>query len=178
MGSPTLLEELFRKQLRSPLRAAGDEADDCLGEQHGRVLALEVEEFREHAGLLLRLVGLELQLAESELVALADEVLEPVARRVELEAVADAGRDERAAAAVLLYAQVARRRGLERLLELVVVESDADVVDARERPLARLDDDVDRAALELGQPELEAAPVEVVPGDAGLERRLLVVDPP
>src|SRR5262249_12084992 len=57
-------------------------------------------------------------------------------------------------------------------------EREADVVDARQVPLARLDDHVDGAALELGEPEPESEAVELVPGDAGLEIRLLVADPP
>ena len=63
-------------------------------------------------------------------------------------------------------------------MELVVVERHAEVVDARQRPLARLDDDVDRAALELGEPVLEALLLELLPGDAGLEVHLVLADPP
>src|SRR5512133_272952 len=51
------------------------------------------------------------------------------------------------------------------------------MVDSRQVPLTWLDDDVDGAAFELGQPEPESEPVELVPGDAGLEVRLLVADP-
>ena len=61
-------------------------------------------------------------------------------------------------------------------LELVLVEHEPEVVDARRRPLARLDDDVHRALLELGQPELEAHRVELAPGDAGLVRGELLAD--
>jgi hypothetical protein len=63
-------------------------------------------------------------------------------------------------------------------VELVVVERDAEVVDPRQRPLARLDDDVDRAALELGEPVPEALLLELVPRDAGLEVHLVLADPP
>ena len=51
----------------------------------------------------------------------------------------------------------------EHRLELVLVEREPEVVDARHRPLARLDDDVHRAALELGEPQLEARRVELLP---------------
>ena len=63
--------------------------------------------------------------------------------------VARVRRDERPPAAVLLHAQVPLRRPREHLLELVLVERDAEVVDPRQPPVPRLDDDVDRAALEL-----------------------------
>ena len=45
-------------------------------------------------------------------------------------------------------------------------------------PLPGLDDDVDRAALELGEAQLEAEPVELLPGDARLVARVLVADAP
>ena len=52
------------------------------------------------------------------------------------------------------------------------------MVDARHRPLARLDDDVDGALLELGQAQLEALRVEVLPRHARLEGRELLADAP
>ena len=81
--------------------------------------------------------------------------MEPVARRVDLEPVAGVRGDERAPAAVRLDPQVLVDRALDHLLELVLVEREPEVVDARQLPLPRLDDDVDRAALELGEPQLE-----------------------
>ena len=93
---------------------------------------------------------------QAQLVGVLEQLVDPVALRVHLEPVAGVRRDERAPAGVLLHAQAALRRALEHLLELVVVERHAEVVDARQRPLARLDDDVDRAALELGEPVPEA----------------------
>jgi glyoxylase I family protein len=44
--------------------------------------------------------------------------------------------------------------------------------------LARLDDDVDGAALELGEAQAKAQLVELLPRDARLVMRLLVADPP
>ena len=78
---------------------------------------------------------------------------------------------------MLLHAQVPLHRPAEHGLELVLVERDAEVVDARDAPVARLHDDVDRAALELRQPQLEAVAVELLPRDAGLDRDVLVADP-
>ena len=43
--------------------------------------------------------------------------------------------------------------------------------------MTRLDDDVDRAPLELREPQLEPVAVELLPRDAGLERDVLVADP-
>ena len=68
---------------------------------------------------------------------------------------------------MLLHAQLELVGAGERRGEVVLLERDADVVDARQVPLPGLHDDVDRAALELGEPELEAEPVELVPGDPG-----------
>jgi hypothetical protein len=97
---------------------------------------------------------------------------------VHLEPVAGVGGDEGPPAGVLLHAQSALGRSLEHLAELVVVERHAEMVDPRQRPLARLDDDVDRPALELGEPVLEALLFELLPGDAGLEVHLVLADPP
>ena len=96
---------------------------------------------------------------------------------MDLEAVAGVRGDERAAAAVLLHPQVPLRRAAEHRLELVLVERDAEVVDPRDAPVARLDDDVDRAALELREAQLEPVAVELLPRDAGLDRDVLVADP-
>jgi hypothetical protein len=72
---------------------------------------------------------------------------------------------------VLLHAQLAHLRAGERRDEIVLVEREAEMVDAGKLPLARLDDDVDGAALELRQAQLEAHAVEVVPAVPGLEGR-------
>src|ERR1700758_456511 len=96
---------------------------------------------------------------------------------MELEPVAGVRRHEGAPAAVLLHPEVLPFRPLERGLELVVVEHEPEVVDPRRRPLPGLDDDVDSALLQLGEPKLEAHAVELAPGDARLERRELLADP-
>ena len=95
-----------------------------------------------------------------------------------LEPVAGVRGDEGAPAAVCLDAKTACDRALEHLLELVLVEREPEVVDARHLPLPGLDDDVDAAALHLGQPQLEAEPVELLPRHPGLERLVLLADTP
>ena len=60
--------------------------------------------------------------------------------------------------------------------EVVLVECEAEMVDPRQLPLAGLDDDVHRAALELRQAQLEAQLVELFPAVAGLERARVLVD--
>ena len=94
-----------------------------------------------------------------------------------LEPVAGVRGDERAAAAVLLDAQVPVRRTCEHSLELVLVERHTDVVDPRDPPVAGLHDDVHRAALELREAKLEPVAVELLPGDARLDRDVVVADP-
>src|ERR1700746_912133 len=102
-----------------------------------------------------------MQLRQPQLVALRQELVDPLPRRMELEPVAGVRGDERAPAAVLLDApavplgpQAVPPAALGGRLDLVLVEHEAEMVDAGRRPLARLDHDVDRALLELGQPEL------------------------
>src|SRR5207302_9662083 len=77
----------------------------------------------------------------------------------------------------ILDPQVSHLRARERGDEVVLVERKAQVVDAGEIPLPRLDDDVDGAALELRQAELEADLVELLPAVPGLERGELLADP-
>ena len=76
-----------------------------------------------------------------------------------------------------LDAQLLLDGAVDDVRELVLVERQPEMVDAGQLPLAGLDDDVDRAALELGQAELEADLVELLPRDAGLERLVLLADP-
>src|SRR5688572_5454897 len=97
---------------------------------------------------------------------------------MELEAVARVRGHERAPTAVLLHAQLANLRACQRRNEIVLVEHKPQMVDAWQLPLAGLDDDVDRAALQLREPELEAHPVEVIPAVARLEGRRLLPDAP
>ena len=68
-------------------------------------------------------------------------------------------------------------RAIDQVGELVLVERQPEMVDPRQVPLARLDDHVDGAALELGQPQLEPQPVELLPRHSGLEGLVLLSDP-
>src|ERR1051325_8734899 len=78
---------------------------------------------------------------------------------------------------MLLHADLGLFCARARLLELLVVEGEPEVVDARQGPLARLDDDVDRPELELRQAQLEAELWELRPGDARLVGREVLSDP-
>src|SRR5439155_21921052 len=51
----------------------------------------------------------------------------------------------------------------------VLVECDAEMVDTRTLPVARLDDDVHGSSPELDQPQPKTHLLELVPGDAGFE---------
>src|SRR3954470_13478317 len=163
-------------ELRPALRAPRDEADERLADLDVAADPLAAEDILERARLRLGIVGLEVQLGQAEPVALLEQLVDPVARRMELEPVAGIRRDERPAAAVLLDAELRRVRASERSLELVLVEREPEVVDARKGPLARLHDDVDRPELELGQPQLEADGVELRPGHPRLVRRKVLAD--
>src|SRR5690348_10993647 len=96
---------------------------------------------------------------------------------MELEPVAGVRRNERPTTAMLLHAEVVPLGARERRVELVLVEHEPEVVDARCRPLARLDDDVDGAFLELGEPELEPHRVELAPGHPRLVGCEVLADP-
>src|SRR4051812_21571763 len=96
---------------------------------------------------------------------------------MQLQPVAGVGRDERPPAAVLLHPQLGLLGPRDRLLELLVVEREPQVVDARQRPLSRLHHDVDGAELELGEPQLEPERVELTPRDTRLVRRQVLADP-
>src|SRR5688572_4617622 len=93
-------------QLRPSLRATGDEADDGVADHHAGAVALGVEEVRQHARLRLRIVREQLQLGQLEDVARRQQLVEPLARRVDLQPVAGVRGDERPSAAVRLHAQL------------------------------------------------------------------------
>src|SRR3954447_16107120 len=97
---------------------------------------------------------------------------------MQLEPVAGVRRDERPPAAVLLHAQLTHLRARQRRDEVVLVEREPEVIDARQLPLPWLDDDVHGPSLELGKAKLEPHAVEVVPPGARLEGGRLLADPP
>ena len=116
--------------------------------------------------------------AERQVVALRQQVVDPRPRRVHLEPVAGARRDERPSAAAILHGQVPARRALEHRDVLVLVgHHDADVVEARHAPQPGLQHDVERAALHLGQAELEAVLLEPLPRHARLGGDGALADP-
>ena len=172
------LQEKLGVELRPSARPAGQEANDRAAGLDRGVLGRDVEQVGERDSLLARVVGEQPQLRDPELVRRLEHVLEPLARRVHLEPVTGVRRDERPPAAVLLDAELLVDRPLDHGEELVLVERESEVVDARELPLARLDDDVDGAALELAQTVLEADLLEVVPRRPGLVGDDVLADPP
>src|SRR5438552_1454379 len=84
------------------------------------------------------------------------------------------GRDECSSSAVLLYPQIELVGTRQRRSQIVLVENDAEMVDPRQFPLARLNDDVDRPTLELREAQLEADCVELLPRDAWLVAAVVV----
>ena len=154
-------------ELRAPARSARHEPKPRIADQHARTVDAEIENLRQRFGLRLRVVRAQVELAEPQLVLRLQQLVEPLARRMELEPVARVGRDERPSAAVILDAQPKRGRAQERVLEGIGIERDPDVVYTRQLPLSRLHDDVHRAVLQLAQPQAEPLPVELVPCDTG-----------
>src|SRR5918995_2209470 len=165
-------------QLRPSLRAAGDEADDGVADHHAGAVALGVEQLREHARLRLGIVGEQLQLGQLEDLARLQQLVEPFARRMDLQPVAGVRGDERPPPPVRLHAQLLVDGAIDDLGEFVLVECEPEMVDARQVPLAGLDASVDSAPLQLGQPELEAHPIELLPRHPRLEGLVVLTDPP
>src|SRR4051794_735516 len=170
--------EALRLELRPALRPAWKEADERVADLHLGVVHRDVEELCERERLRFGVVREEVELAQAEVVRLGQQLVQPFPRRVDLQAVTRVRGDERAPPSVLLHAEVLRLRAREDGEELLLVEREAEVVDARELPLARLDDDVDRPALELREAELEPAAVEMLPREAGLVGDRLLADAP
>ena len=135
-ATPASLNEQFGVKLGPADGAAGDEADDRFAHVEGRFTVVQIEQLGQRFCLPLRVVGPELELGDRERLRVPEQLLEPVARRMELHAVAGAGRDERPPAAVLLHPQLELVGACERRGEVVLVERDPYVVDARDVPLA------------------------------------------
>ena len=83
--------------------AAGKEADARLPDPDGFVLALELEQVGERRRLDDGIVGAKVELRERQLVARREQLVQPLARRVQLEALSNPGRDEPPAASMLLH---------------------------------------------------------------------------
>ena len=156
-------------ELGAALGPRGEEAHDALAEVHARALALEEEDLGQRDRFLLGVVGAQVELADLELVGLRERVVDPVARRMHLEPVAGLRGDEGALARVVLDLQTEVAGAIEDGLVVVLVERDAEVVDARHVPVTGLEDDVHGPASDLDEPQAEADLVEVLPGRSGLE---------
>src|SRR5690348_509897 len=174
--SQDVLDEHLRFQLGPPLRAAGREADERLADLDLRADPLAVEQLRDRLRLPLGVVRLQVELGETEAVRLAEQLVDPVAGRMQLEPVARVRRHEGAPPTVLLHPELGLLGTAERALELVVVEGETEVVDAGQRPLSRLHDDVDGAELELREAELEPGFVQLGPRHPRLERLEVLAD--
>jgi len=172
------LEEQLAEQLGPALRAAADETDHGFADDDVVRVALRIEDLRERLRFRPRIVRFEVELGETELVVLLQKLVDPVPRRMHLEPVSGVRRNEGPPARVLLDPEIESLGPPERLLELVLVEHETDVIDARNWPLTRLDDNVDGPLLELGEAQLEAFRVELFPRHAGLERREVLADAP
>ncbi len=165
-------------QLGAADRAAVDEADQRPADVERRLPMRQVEQLGQRFGLAMRVVRFQLKLGKREDVRMIQQVVEPVTRGVELDPIAGARGDERAPAAVFLHTEIQLFGACERCSEIVLVERDADMVDARHVPLTRLHNDVDGTTLELGQAQLEADAVELAPRDARLVARVLLAHAP
>src|SRR5690242_1804649 len=103
-------------ELRPALRAARYEADERVADLDVRADPLAVEQVGERLRLPLRVVGLQVQLRELQPVALVEQLVDPVAGRVQFESVARVRRDEGPPPAVLLHPQLRVVGPLERAL--------------------------------------------------------------
>lgn len=171
------LHEQLCVQLRASLRSVRKEAHERLADGDCVPRVRHLEQLSERRCLQLGIVGAQLQLRKSQVLLAFQEILQPLAWWMKLEAVARVRRDERPAPAVLLHPQVAKLGARERCDEVILVEGEAEMVDPRQLPLSRLDDYVHRTTLQLGQAQLEAEPVELVPAVPRLEGGRVLVDP-
>src|SRR5581483_7190627 len=172
----SISDEHLRFELGPPLRAAGCEADEGLADLDLRADPPAVEELRDRCRLPFGIVRFQVELGEAETVRLAEQLVDPVAGRMKLQPIARVRGHERAPPAVLLHPELRLLGAAEGAVELVLVEGEAEVVDARQRPLSRLHDDVDGAELELREPELEPGLVQLRPRHPGLERLEVFAD--
>ena len=84
----TRSKENLGDELRPSLGAALLEAHERVADEHVAVEPVDAEDLRERNGLLLRILRPQVELAEPELVASGEQLVDPVARRVDLEPVA------------------------------------------------------------------------------------------
>src|SRR5205814_7252824 len=84
----SISDEHLRFQLGPALRASGREADERLADLDLRADPFAVEQLGDRLGLALGIVRLQVDLREAEPVGLGEQLVDPVARRMELEPVA------------------------------------------------------------------------------------------
>ena len=166
-GRPT--RGVFGHELGPALGPGRKEAHDALSEVNARAVALEQEDLGQRDGLLLRVVRAQVQLPDLELLRLRERVVHPVTRRVHLQPVTGLRGHERSLPGMVLNLEPEIARAVEHGLVVLLVECDAEVVDAWHVPVARLEDDVDRPAPDLDEAKAKADPVELFPGRAGFE---------
>ena len=174
------LGEALAGQLRAALRAARQEAHDGLADRH-RVAARQLEAEDVARALPPCAPGssaLQLQLGQPELSPVGEQLVDPVTRRVHL----DAG--SRRSSRRTCAGRRAPGRAGSTAPRASSTSWNSSSSSATPRwstrgiaPVPRLDDDVDRAPLELGQPQLEPVLVELLPARAGLDRDVVVADP-
>src|ERR1700756_5639426 len=99
------LDEQLAIELGPALRAAAHEADDGVADLDAGAVAVGVEDLGQSLRLAGRIVRFEMELRQLQLATLREELVDPLPWWMELEPVAGVRGDERAPAAVLLYAQ-------------------------------------------------------------------------
>src|SRR4029077_11567760 len=82
------LDEQLAEELRPALWAVGDEADYGVAHFHACSVALDVEDPCQSLCLPRRVVGLQMQLRQPQLVTLREELVDPLPGRMQLEPVA------------------------------------------------------------------------------------------
>src|SRR3954452_18832428 len=174
----TLLREQLAVKLRPSRRAFADEADEGLADLDAVIVHDGVEQVRERRRLPTGILGFQPQPGKAHRLAFGEQVVDPLARRMDFDPVADTRRDERPPPRIFLDSELEPLGSFHHLDELVLVQREADVIDPGQLPLSGLYDDIDGPAFELGQPEAEAEPLELLPWHSGLKMRLLVADPP
>src|SRR6266511_652958 len=132
----------------------------------------------DELGPALGVVRPHVDLVEVEVVGLGERFLDPVPRRVHLEAIAGFGRDECSLPRMVLDLEAELASPFDDRLVLVLVERDPEMVDAGYVPVPRLDDDVDGSAPQLDEAQAKAHRVEVLPGGARLEPLRALPAPP
>src|SRR5688500_11572296 len=106
-------------QLGPALGPTGLEAYERVADEHVGVQPVDAEDLRERDGLLLGVLRPQVELAQPQLVDVAEEILDPLAWRMDLEPVSGLRGDERPLARVVLDLEAEVGRALERLGEAV-----------------------------------------------------------